>query len=163
MAPGRPDARDSPPPNPLKPKVYRSPVQTVTGSVLAGVLIVAGVVLIGTIRQGGATVVVAGLGAVIIGAAIEVAVRGSYLSVAPEGVTCAYNFRRQTTRWRDIKDFEIVPTSGQGMAAWALALRLPGGPVKIRAVAGTHEYLEQVVADLRSFQKSYGQQAGASG
>ncbi|HEY2549281.1 MAG TPA: hypothetical protein VGI64_01745, partial [Streptosporangiaceae bacterium] len=111
------------------------------------------------VRQGGGAAVVAGIAAVLIGAAIEFSVRGSYLSVAPDGITSSYNFRRQTARWRDIQDFEIVPNSAQGVT-WALSVRLPDGPMKVRGVAGTRQYLERVVADMHSRQQTYGQQPG---
>jgi hypothetical protein len=159
MAASAPQA-DGKPPLSDKPKVYRSPVPTAAGTVLAVVLIAAGLVLIGTIRQGGATVVVAGAAAVIIGAAIGASVRNSYLSVAPGGITCSYGFRRQQVRWSDIQEFEIVPARGQGLAAWTLTVRLPEGPISARGIAGRREYLEKIVTDLRTLQQAYGPSAG---
>ena len=160
MAPSTPQADDGMPLSGPKPKVYRSPVVNAAGTVLAIILIVAGLILIGMVRQGGAAAVVAGIGAVIIGAAIEVSVRGSYLAVSPSGIISSYNFKRRSARWNEIRDFEIVDARGQGLASCALAVRLPEGTVKIRGVAGRREYLESVVADLRSLHKSYRQQPG---
>lgn len=67
------------------------------------------------------------------------------LIVGEHGLTWGWVMRTRSVPWADIQDVLIVPASGMG-SWYRPAIRSGGRLIRIQGVAGSHRYIEDIVA-----------------
>lgn len=75
------------------------------------------------------------------------------LIVGAYGLTWGSVMRTRSVPWADIQDVVIVPTSGMG-PWYRPAIRSGGRLIRIQGVAGSHRYIESIVAAISDAQLS---------
>lgn len=73
------------------------------------------------------------------------------LIVGEHGLTWGSVMRTRSVPWADIQDVLIVPASGMG-SWYRPAIRSGGRLIRIQGVAGSHRYIESIVAAISDAQ-----------
>jgi Bacterial PH domain len=73
------------------------------------------------------------------------------LTVGEHGLTWGSVMRTRSVRWADIQDVLIVPTASMG-SWYRPAIRSGGRLIRVQGVAGSHRYIESIVAAISDAQ-----------